>query len=104
LKKLLDIDDGLSRIYSGWVQATVDEPTPRQVGGTESVAVGCKDFVEKVKDLLGGKACGRRVHEVDKTGTYALKEPVLSYNDVFEGKMGLLSSENRLIWDIYLDI
>ena len=31
-------------------------------------------------------------------------EPVSAYNDVFEGKMGLLRSENRLIWDIYPDI
>jgi hypothetical protein len=33
-----------------------------------------------------------------------LKEPVLAYGDVFEGKMGLLSSENRLVWGIYPDI
>jgi putative transposase len=99
LKRLLDIDENLSEVYSGWVQAAVDERTPRQAGWTESVAVGCKDFVKKVKELLGGRACGRRVHEVSKTGSYALKEPVPAYNDVFEGKMGLLSSENRLFWD-----
>ena len=86
LKRLLDIDD-LSEVYSGWVQAAVDERTPRQSGWTESVAVGCKDFVKKVKELLGGKACGRKVQEVGKAGSYALKEPVLAYNDVFEGKM-----------------
>ena len=61
-------------------------------------------FVEKVKELLGGKACGRRVHEVGKTGSYALREPVSAYNDVFGGEMGLLSFENRLFWDIYPDI
>ena len=58
----------------------------------------------QVKELLGGKACGRRVNEVGKTGTYALKEPVSAYNDVFGGEIGLLRSENRLIWDIYPDI
>ena len=104
LKRLLDIDDDLSEVYSEWIQAAVDERTPRQPGWTESVAVGCKKFVERVKELLGGKACGRRVNEVGKTGTYALKEPVSAYNDVFEGKMGILRSENRLIWDIYPDI
>jgi len=41
----------------------------------------------QVKELLGGKACGRKVHEVSKAGSYALKEPVSAYNDVFEGKM-----------------
>jgi len=66
--------------------------------------VGCKDFVEKVKEMLGGRACGRRIHEVSKTGAYTLKEPVLAYNDVFEDKIGLLSSENWLIWNIYPDI
>ncbi len=97
LKRLLDIDDDFSEIYSGWVQAAVDARTPRQAGWTESVAVGCKDFVEKVKEMLGGRACGRRIHEVSKTGSCTLKEPVLAYNDVFEDKTGLLSSENRLI-------
>jgi len=101
LKRLLDIDDNLSEVYSGWVQAAVDELTPRQAGWTDSVAVGCKDFVKKVQELLGGGVCGRRVHEVSKTWTYALKEPVSAYNDVFDGKMRLLSSENRLIWEIY---
>ena len=76
----------------------------KPIDWTEGVAVGCKDFVEKVKEMLGGRACGRRVHEVGKSGMYALKEPVSAYNDVFEGKMGLLSSENRLFWDIYPDI
>ncbi|WP_232300562.1 hypothetical protein [Desulfonatronovibrio magnus] len=86
LKRLLDIDD-LSIIYSGWVQAAVDERTLRQPGWTESVAVGCKNFVESVKELLGGKACGRSVHEVSKFKAYALKEPVSAYNDVFGGEM-----------------
>jgi hypothetical protein len=46
----------------------VDERTPGQPGWTESVAVGCKDFVEKVKEMLGGRACGRRVHAFLATG------------------------------------
>jgi hypothetical protein len=54
--------------------------------------------------MLGGGACGCRIHEMSKTGSCTQKEPVLAYNDVFEGKMGLLSSENRLVWDIYRDI
>ena len=87
LKRLLDVDKDFSGVYSGWVQAAVDEQTHRQAGWTESVAVGCKDFVEKIKETLGGRACGRRVHEVSKTGSYALKEPVWAYNDVFDGKM-----------------
>jgi putative transposase len=35
---------------------------------------------------------------------HEVKEPVPAYNDVFDGKMGLLSTENRLIWNIYPDI
>jgi hypothetical protein len=54
--------------------------------------------------MLGGGTCGRRIHEVSKTRSCTLKEPVLAYGDVFEGKMGLLSSENRLVWGIYPDI
>ncbi|MFP4325683.1 MAG: hypothetical protein ACLFP9_06665 [Desulfonatronovibrio sp.] len=78
-----------------------DERTHKQPGWTESAAVVCKDFVEKVKEMLGGRACGRRIHEVSKTGTYTLKESVLAYNEIFEDKIGLPGSENRLIWKIY---
>ena len=97
MKRLLDIDNDLSEGCSGWVKTAVDERTPGQPGWTESVAVGCKDFVKKAKEMLGKRACGRRILEVSKTGTYARKEPVSAYNDVFDDKMGLLSSENRLI-------
>ncbi|WP_244156350.1 hypothetical protein [Desulfonatronospira thiodismutans] len=77
----------------------MDERTPRQADWTEGVAVGCKDFVEKIKEMLGGRACGRRVHEVSKTGSYTLKEPVLAYNDVFDGKKGLLITRTtRSAW------
>jgi hypothetical protein len=41
----------------------VDEGTPGQLGWTESVTLGCKDFVEKVKEMLG-----RRVHAFLATG------------------------------------
>ncbi|MFO7727582.1 MAG: hypothetical protein R6X11_04575 [Desulfonatronovibrio sp.] len=102
LKRVLNIDDDLSEVSSEWVKAAVDERTLRQSGWTESVAVGCKDFVKRVKNCSAEKLCGHRVHEADKPGSYGLKEP--AYNDVFEGKMGLLRSENRLIWDICPDI
>ncbi len=82
----------------------MDERTPREASWTESVTVGYMDFVEKVKVRLGGNACGRKVHEVSKAGLYALKEPLSACNDVFDGKKRLLSSENRLIWEIYPDI
>ena len=64
----MGIDDDLSKVYSGWVQAAVYERTPRQPGWTESIAGGCIDFVKKARELLGGKACGRIVHEVGKAG------------------------------------
>ena len=55
LKRVLNIDDDLSEVSSEWVKAAVDERTLRQSGWTDSVAVGCKNFVERVKELLGGK-------------------------------------------------
>ena len=41
---------------------------PGKPAGLKVLLWGCKDFIEKVKEMLGGRACGRRVHEVSKFG------------------------------------
>jgi REP-associated tyrosine transposase len=67
----------------------------------QSIAVGSKFFVEKVKDDLGFKAIGRKV--VGTGDVYQLKESVASYSRDFDGKMSTLRPENSIQWRVYND-
>jgi REP-associated tyrosine transposase len=51
---------------------------------TESVAVGCREYVEEVVEKLGGKAIGRDV--LDEGKLFVLKEEGTAYLCVFGGK------------------
>ena len=59
---------------------------------TESIAVGSRSFIEKVKGELGFKAAHRNVIESD--GTYALREPAEAYGLKFATKTESLRSQN----------
>ena len=59
---------------------------------TESIAVGEELFVKKVKDLLGFRTKGRKIHNSD--GAYQLKEPDSSYGSIDVDK------DNTYLWDI----
>ncbi len=63
------------------------------------MAVSCKDYVEKIKEMLGGRACDRRVHEVSKTGACILKESVSAYIGklVFTQQAGFYA-QGKLKW------
>ena len=67
----------------------------------QSIAVGSKFFVEKVKDDLGFKAIGRKV--VSTGDVYQLKESEASYSSDFDGKMSTLRPENSIQWRVYND-
>jgi len=48
---------------------------------TESVAVGSRGFVEKIKTKLGIRAKGRAIYGMDTESN--LREPQVSYSDDF---------------------
>ena len=80
LRRFLKIDneEDLRQMYKGWVDTALAESKSKWSGKwTESIAVGERDFVEKVKDRLGYRVRGRKVH--CNEGTYQLKEPVVHY-------------------------
>jgi putative transposase len=52
---------------------------------TESIAIGSKDFVEKIKTELGVRAAHKTI--IDNRGNYELREPGCSYALSFIGKM-----------------
>lgn len=80
LKRFLNIDNGeeLRQTYQGWVDTALGESKNEWSDKwTESVAVGEKSFVQKVKDLLDYRVRGREIHKVD--GAYQLKESATYY-------------------------
>ena len=94
LGRFLNIDNGeeLRLTYQGWVDTALAEiENKRSSKWTESIAVGKKSFVQKVKDLLGYRVKGRKVHEDD--GGYQLKEPDVHYG------LDEKNIENRHLWE-----
>ena len=68
---------------------------------SESIAVGCLDFVEKIKSELGMKAMHRDFEPADKA--YALREPSEAYAGGFSGRNEVLRSENTFPWNESLE-
>jgi putative transposase len=64
---------------------------------SESIAVGSRSFIEKVKDDLGVKAAHRGV--IEAGGSYALREPAEAYASNFTGERETLRSQNTFFWD-----
>jgi hypothetical protein len=62
---------------------------------SESIAVGRKSFVEEVYKKPGYKVKSRKVTKVEES--YLIREPVASYNTLFEGKNIPLRSENTYL-------
>jgi putative transposase len=84
LQELLGAEsyEKLRKIHKGWLEEYLgDGSKTRQDEWTDSIAVGSRTFIEKVKALLGFKAMGRDVKEGG--GGYQLREEAISYNALF---------------------
>lgn len=102
LKKLLTIDkEALGVAYRGWIEEAMKEETCREPSWSESVAVGSKNFVERIKEELGFRAIGRKVHEEFHADMNVLREPAGSYSYDSDIKNGLLRDRNGLLWEIF---
>jgi REP element-mobilizing transposase RayT len=89
---------------SAWYRACVDEELRRAghrraPGWTESLAVGDKGYVDEVKQNLLSRAVVRKTHEREE-GVFELREPVVSYNPVFDPQNSLLSLKNSVKWGV----
>jgi REP element-mobilizing transposase RayT len=94
--------NSLKENHTGWLH----EMLPAQGKGREdkwstSIAVGGDKFVSKIKQVLGGKAAGRKV--LSENGTSELREPHSSYNADFMPESASLRGENMHYWEIYPD-
>jgi putative transposase len=93
----LDNLEHLQRSHRQWVDAICDSGgAGREAAWTESIAVGSRIFVEAVQRRLGPRA--RYRHVVDRSGTYALREPTTHYGNA-ACKIDALSLGNTHILD-----
>jgi len=86
--------------YTGWIEDSIgNREITRDEKWTNSIAVGSKSFVDKLKSRLIGVAAGRKVKQ--SGDGYALQEPVTPYIANFEAKNGDIDLENRYFWYDY---
>lgn len=90
--------DQAKRDHQGWAAEFLMDGNGRDDKWTRSIAVGSKEFVDKVKTKLGILAKGRDVTETDKG--YQLREPIEAYLPHFEGEKGNIGPENTYFWNI----
>ena len=99
--------DRLRETYRNWVDsAIIRGDIKRQPQWTESIAVGDKGYVAKVKEQIGYKAIGRRV--VQNGDSFVLRESQVSYQSISDRAARLQPEDNKIYWqnglEKYLDL
>jgi putative transposase len=85
--------DDLKDSHYKWVEsAKQTENRGKESKWTQSIAVGSKMFIEKMKKSLGFRAKGRKIICTD--GTFELREVMTPY-----GKADNLDCGNTFLWD-----
>ena len=86
--------DQLRTSHRGWIKDYLgDGSKNRQDEWTESIAVGNRSIIEKLKALLGFRAKGRKVQEGGEG--YQLREDPAPYNALFEAKKGDIGPSSK---------
>ncbi|MBW2011398.1 MAG: hypothetical protein JRI32_07095 [Deltaproteobacteria bacterium] len=99
-EKFYDSYDSFRESHKKWVnESLANGSNVRDRQWTRGVAVGEKQFVEKIKTELGSKALGRQIREV--SGGYELRERVISYMSDFDSKKGNIGLENTYKWNLF---
>ena len=89
--------DDLKDAHCKWVDsATQTDNSDKEDKWTQSIAVGSKTFIEKMKEALGFRATGRKIICTDDT--FELREVLTPY-----GKADNQDSGNTLLWDQPID-
>ena len=91
--------DQLRSSHKGWVEECLgDGEKARHEEWTDSIAVGSRPFVEKVKALLGYRAKGRDI--IEGTEGYQVREGPITYNALFGAEKRDIGLPNAYFWDI----
>lgn len=85
--------DDLKDAHYKWMDSAMQtDNSDKENKWTQSIAVGSKTFVEKMKEALGFRATGRKIIYADDT--FELREVQMPY-----GKANNLDSGNTFLWD-----
>ena len=77
--------DAFASAHRKWVQSALEEiDNKRQSRWTESVAVGSKPFIQRIKNAMGVMVKGRSVQTTEKA--FELREAQSAYNTIFSTK------------------
>ena len=91
--------DELKSSHRGWVDEYLGNGVEgREEVWTDSIAVGSKSFIMKVKSLLGFKAKGRDVIEAGEG--YHLREQAGPHRTLFRAEKDDIGPENAYFWDV----
>ena len=89
--------DRFCESYRNWIDAAIMQGNiKRQPQWTESIAVGNKVYVEKVKDQMGYKAIWRKV--VETRDSFVLKERQHPYQSISDGAIRVQPEDNTFYW------
>ena len=85
----------LQKAHCGWVSAALAEGVgARDERWSGALAVGSREFVDRIKSELGVKALHRGIIATD--GTHMLREPGSRYRLDFDRENGALRLENTV--------
>ena len=85
--------DDLKDAHSRWVDSVMQaDNRDKETKWTQSIAVGSRTFIEKMKESLGFRATGRKVIYGDDS--FELREALTPY-----GKANNLDSGNTFLWN-----
>ncbi len=88
-----ETDEQLKEAHFKWIDSAVKaENNGRQTKWTQSIAVGSKPFIEKIKKSLGFKAIGRKIRHVDDS--FELREKLTPYDTANNAGSG-----NTILWE-----
>jgi putative transposase len=95
LMKLLGFDNyaDLKESHFKWVDSQLRNGSNKtESKWTQSIAVGSKTFIEKIKEALGFRAKGRKIKGTDDT--FELREGLAAYGDAGKSESG-----NAFLWN-----
>ena len=99
LMGLLDFEnyDDLKNTHSRWVDSEIqNDSRNKENKWTQSIAVGSKTFIEKMKKALGYRTKGRKIISADDT--FELREAIAPFDNADN-----LDSGNTYLWNQPID-
>ena len=88
-----DTYEQLKNAHFKWMDSVIqDENNDREAKWSQSIAVGSEAYIKKIKEALGFRARGRKIHQIGDS--FELRETMTPYRaaDSYE-------VDNTLLWD-----